>query len=290
MRVEARRGERSSTRAGEGTWGCPIRAGWSGGALIGWLTVTSDWQQVAGARPSFGYTTKNRYARPAASDRDPHPRLASVDDRLDPIGNAGAFVTASLSEQAPSSSSSFRGMTITGSSARRRHSRRGRGVRRRRLRDGRPRARDHTHGCHQLNDCVARIGDRAWRELLELHNQVIRRELQRFGGRGQGRAGDGFFRYVERRSGAGRPLRALAAVDEMEPAAASRIRLSRACRRSRARRWRYRDHRIHEAGRPSLVQEFWCTPSAFSPTRLAFEARAERELKGVPAAGTCIGW
>jgi YVTN family beta-propeller protein len=37
------------------------------------------------------------------------------------------------------------------------------------------------------------LGDRQWRDLLEQHNELIRRELRRFGGREIDTAGDGFF-------------------------------------------------------------------------------------------------
>lgn len=39
---------------------------------------------------------------------------------------------------------------------------------------------------------VAELGDRRWRELLERHHAVVRRELSRFGGREIDTAGDGF--------------------------------------------------------------------------------------------------
>ena len=40
---------------------------------------------------------------------------------------------------------------------------------------------------------AARLGDRAWRDLLEAHHAALRREVQRFGGREIDTAGDGFF-------------------------------------------------------------------------------------------------
>jgi len=39
---------------------------------------------------------------------------------------------------------------------------------------------------------AARIGDRAWRELLERHHAIVRRELERHHGREIDTAGDGF--------------------------------------------------------------------------------------------------
>ena len=42
-------------------------------------------------------------------------------------------------------------------------------------------------------ELVARLGDRIWRDLLERHHAVVRRELQRYRGREIDTAGDGFF-------------------------------------------------------------------------------------------------
>jgi peptide/nickel transport system substrate-binding protein len=44
---------------------------------------------------------------------------------------------------------------------------------------------------------AAELGDRAWREVLERHNAVVRRELRAFGGREMDTAGDGFFAVFE---------------------------------------------------------------------------------------------
>jgi class 3 adenylate cyclase len=40
---------------------------------------------------------------------------------------------------------------------------------------------------------AARLGDRAWQELLARHNALVRRELARFRGEERDTAGDGFF-------------------------------------------------------------------------------------------------
>ncbi|HEY8724318.1 MAG TPA: adenylate/guanylate cyclase domain-containing protein [Gaiellaceae bacterium] len=42
-------------------------------------------------------------------------------------------------------------------------------------------------------DHAARIGDRAWRDLLERHHTIVRRELSRYRGHERDTAGDGFF-------------------------------------------------------------------------------------------------
>lgn len=45
----------------------------------------------------------------------------------------------------------------------------------------------------QSSEVASRLGDRRWRELLEDHNSLVRRELERFRGRELDTAGDGFF-------------------------------------------------------------------------------------------------
>ncbi len=44
---------------------------------------------------------------------------------------------------------------------------------------------------------AARLGDRAWRDVVERHHAVVRRSLHRFGGREMDTAGDGFFAVFE---------------------------------------------------------------------------------------------
>jgi class 3 adenylate cyclase len=46
-------------------------------------------------------------------------------------------------------------------------------------------------------DVAARLGDRAWRELLDRHHRVIRGELARFRGREVDTAGDGFLAFFD---------------------------------------------------------------------------------------------
>jgi len=44
---------------------------------------------------------------------------------------------------------------------------------------------------------AAALGDRGWRDLVERHNALVRRELKVFGGREMDTAGDGFFAVFE---------------------------------------------------------------------------------------------
>ena len=58
---------------------------------------------------------------------------------------------------------------------------------------------------------AAELGDRAWRELLERHHTLVRRELSRFRGEEQDTAGDGFFATFD---GPARAIRCAQAVVE----------------------------------------------------------------------------
>jgi class 3 adenylate cyclase len=58
-------------------------------------------------------------------------------------------------------------------------------------------------------ELVTRLGDRKWRDLLERHHGVVRRELQRYRGREIDTAGDGFFASFD---GPARAIRCASAV------------------------------------------------------------------------------
>jgi class 3 adenylate cyclase len=58
---------------------------------------------------------------------------------------------------------------------------------------------------------AVRLGDSQWRELLERHHAIVRRELTRFGGREIDTAGDGFFAAFD---GPARAIRCALAIRE----------------------------------------------------------------------------
>ncbi len=60
-------------------------------------------------------------------------------------------------------------------------------------------------------ELAARLGDTAWRELLQRHHAIVRRELARFQGRELDTAGDGFFASFD---GPARAVQAAAAIRE----------------------------------------------------------------------------
>jgi class 3 adenylate cyclase len=63
---------------------------------------------------------------------------------------------------------------------------------------------------------AAELGDQRWRELLERHHAVVREQLERFGGREVGTAGDGFIASFEG------PARAVRCADAIIDATAER--------------------------------------------------------------------
>jgi class 3 adenylate cyclase len=63
-------------------------------------------------------------------------------------------------------------------------------------------------------ELASRLGDSAWRELLQRHHALVRRELARFQGRELDTAGDGFFAAFD---GPARAVRAASAIrDELQ--------------------------------------------------------------------------
>ncbi len=69
---------------------------------------------------------------------------------------------------------------------------------------------------------AAKLGDRAWRDLLERHHALIRRQLVRFRGREVDTAGDGFFASFD---GPARAIRCAGAI--VDAIATARSRRSR---------------------------------------------------------------
>ena len=103
------------------------------------------------------------------------------------------------------------------------------------------------------------LGDRAWRELLERHHSIVRRELIRFRGREIDTSGDGFFAAFD---GPARAIRcACAVVDRVRELGSMSVR---ACTRVSAR------------SRTARSQESPCT-RALASRRLRKEARSSFE-------------
>jgi class 3 adenylate cyclase len=58
---------------------------------------------------------------------------------------------------------------------------------------------------------LAELGDRGWRDLLQKHHALVRRQLVRFSGREIDTAGDGFFASFD---GPGRAIRCACAISD----------------------------------------------------------------------------
>ena len=132
---------------------------------------------------------------------------------------------------------------------------------------------------------AAELGDRAWRELLERHHALVRRELSRFRGEERDTAGDGFFATFD---GPARAIRcAQAIVDGMRDSAwrcapASTL-ASASCTTARSRALAVSiGARVAAAAGPDEVLVSQTVKDLVAGTGLALEDRGERELKGVP--------
>ena len=132
---------------------------------------------------------------------------------------------------------------------------------------------------------AAELGDRAWKELLERHHALVRRELSRFGGEERDTAGDGFFATFD---GPARAIRCAQAVIDGVRELGLDVRAG----------VHTGECELHD-GKPSGIAlvigsrtageaaagEVLTTSTVrdlVAGTGLAFEDRGERELKGVP--------
>ena len=118
---------------------------------------------------------------------------------------------------------------------------------------------------------AASLGDRAWRELLERHHVLVRRQLLRFRGQEVDTAGDGFFASFD---GPARAIRCACAIVESTSGARSRVTCRPAHGRVRTRRRQgYGHRRAHRAhGSPPTRSPARCSSPA--PSRISSPARA----------------
>ena len=132
---------------------------------------------------------------------------------------------------------------------------------------------------------MAELGDRAWRELLESHHALVRRELSRFRGIEMDTAGDGFFARFD---GPARAIRCAQAITRR--CSRARHRASRRtphgrvrARRRQGGRHRRLDRRPHRcAAEPGEVLVSSTVKDLVAGSGLDFEDRGTHELKGVP--------
>jgi class 3 adenylate cyclase len=131
---------------------------------------------------------------------------------------------------------------------------------------------------------VREVGDARWRDLLEHHNLIIRRELNRFGGREVNTTGDGFlalFDSAERAAHAALAMiRGVSAELEIRAAVhTGEVELYGTDVRGLAV---HVAARVLALARPGEVLVSWTTQDLLSGSGLDFDDRGTHELKGLP--------
>ena len=136
-------------------------------------------------------------------------------------------------------------------------------------------------------ELAARLGDAAWRELLERHHAIVRRELARFQGRELDTAGDGFFAAFD---GPARAVLAAAALRDPLRAIGLEIRAglhTGECEVSDGKIVGIAvsiGARISSLAGPGDVLVSSTVKDLVAGSGLRFEDRGEHQLKGIPEA------
>jgi len=136
-------------------------------------------------------------------------------------------------------------------------------------------------------ELAARLGDAAWRELIERHHAIIRRELARFQGRELDTAGDGFFASFD---GPARAVQAAAALRDPLRAIGVEVRAglhTGECEVSDGKIVGIAvsiGARISSLARPGEVLVSSTVKDLVAGSGLRFEDRGEHQLKGIPEA------
>jgi class 3 adenylate cyclase len=132
---------------------------------------------------------------------------------------------------------------------------------------------------------AAEMGDRRWRDLLDQHHGLVRRELERHGGREVSTTGDGFFASFDRPVEA---VRCALAVAEEVPSLGVRIRAGVHTGEVEIRGPDLGGLAVHIAARiaaaaaDSEVLVSSTVKELLAGSGVRFEDRGERELKGIP--------
>jgi class 3 adenylate cyclase len=132
---------------------------------------------------------------------------------------------------------------------------------------------------------AASLGDRAWRELLERHHALVRRELTRFRGVEVDTAGDGFFASFD---GPARAIRCARAIVEAVPELGLEVRAgvhTGECELANGKVAGIAVHtgaRVASLARPDEVLVSSTVKDLVAGSEIAFEDRGSHELKGIP--------
>jgi class 3 adenylate cyclase len=134
-------------------------------------------------------------------------------------------------------------------------------------------------------DRAAQLGDRAWRGLLDAHDGVVRRQLERFRGREVNTVGDGFVATFD---GPGRAIECACAIRDAVRALGMEVRAGLHTGEVEVRGDDVAGMAVHIGARvaasagPGEVLVSSAVPPLVVGSRIEFEDRGERELKGVP--------
>ncbi len=132
---------------------------------------------------------------------------------------------------------------------------------------------------------AASLGDRAWRELLERHHQLVRRQLIRFRGREVDTAGDGFFASFD---GPARAIRCARAIVESIPELGLEVRAGLHTGECELVDGKVAGIAVHTGARvasyaqPGEVLVSSTVKDLVAGSGLAFQDRGAHELKGIP--------
>jgi len=132
---------------------------------------------------------------------------------------------------------------------------------------------------------LATLGDRAWRELLERHHALVRRELVRFRGSEVDTAGDGFFASFD---GPARAIRCGAAIVDAMDELSLQVRAGLHTGECEVIDGKVAGIAVHTGARvashaePGEVLVSSTVRDLVAGSGIAFEDRGTHELKGVP--------
>jgi class 3 adenylate cyclase len=132
---------------------------------------------------------------------------------------------------------------------------------------------------------AALLGDRAWRELLQKHHELVRRQIARFRGREVDTAGDGFLASFD---GPARAIRCAQAIVEGVQAVGLEVRAGLHTGECELLDGKVAGIAVHTGARvashaaPSEVLVSSTVRDLVAGSGLAFHDRGQHELKGVP--------
>jgi class 3 adenylate cyclase len=132
---------------------------------------------------------------------------------------------------------------------------------------------------------AAELGDRGWRELLERHHELVRRQLVRFRGKEVDSAGDGFFASFD---GPARAIRCGCAITEVMPELGLEVRVGLHTGECELMDGKVAGIAVHTGAsvaanaQPGEVLVSGTVKDLVAGSGLAFEDRGQHELKGIP--------